>query len=252
MLRVLIVLLMSLSLADCHGADPGKARVSYPATHKGDVVDNYGGIRIADPYRWMEALDSRDVVDWVKAQNAVTEPYLANLPLRKHFQDRLTQLWDYARVGMPQIEQGRLFYARNTGLQRQSPVFSRTSIDAPPALVIDPNAISEDGSLSLSQWRVSPDGKLLAYTMSEGGADWETAKVRDLAAGRDLSDDVQWMRFSDLSWTKDSKGFFYSRYPEPPKNKVLEAALADHALYYHRVGTHQSQDTLMYRRSGQR
>ena len=248
MLRVLIVLLMSLGVADCHRADPGKARLSYPATHKGDVVDNYGGIRIADPYRWMEALDSPDVVDWVKAQNAVTEPYLANLPLRKHFHDRLTQLWDYARVGVPQIEQGRLFYARNTGLQRQSPVFSRTSIDAPPALVIDPNAISEDGSLSLSQWRVSPDGKLLAYTMSEGGADWETAKVRDLAAGRDLSDDVQWMRFSDLSWTKDSKGFFYSRYPEPPKNKVLEAALADHALYYHRVGTHQSQDTLIYRR----
>jgi prolyl oligopeptidase len=121
-------------------------------------------------------------------------------------------------------------------------------VDAPPTLILDPNVISEDGSLSLSQWKVSPDARLLAYTLSEGGADWETAKVRDLSTGKDLADDVRWVRFSDLSWTQDSKGFFYSRYPEPPTNKVLEAALADHALYYHRVGTPQSQDALIYRR----
>ena len=246
--RSILALLMMLAIVGCHGANSSQGRVSYPPTHKGDVVDDYGGVKVADPYRWMEALDSKEVADWVKAQNAVTEPYLANLPLRKHFHDRLTQLWDYARVGVPQIEQGRLFYARNTGLQRQSPLFMRTSVASPPVLVIDPNAISEDGSVSLSQWRVSPDGKLLAYTLSEGGADWEAARVRDLSTGRDLPDDVRWMRFSDLSWTKDGKGFFYSRYPEPPQNKVLEAALADQALYYHRVGTPQSQDHLIYRR----
>ena len=240
--------LITLSLVGCQRADSTKPRMNYSPTRKGDLIEDYGGVKVPDPYRWMEALDSKEVADWVKAQNAVTEPHLETLPLRKHFRNRLTQLWNYARVGVPEMEQGRLFYARNTGLQRQSPVFMRTSVAAQPALVIDPNAISEDGSLSLSQWQVSPDARLLAYTLSEGGADWETAKVRDLATGRDLSDDVRWMRFSNLSWTKDSKGFFYSRYPEPPRNKVLEAALASHALYYHRVGTPQSQDVLVYRR----
>jgi prolyl oligopeptidase len=243
-----VVSLMSLTFIGCRHSEPAKPRVTYPATHQGDVVDDYGGVKVPDPYRWMEALDSKEVADWVTAQNAVTERYLASLPLRTPFRDRLTELWNYARVGVPQVEQGRLFYARNTGLQRQSPVFMRTRVDAPPTLVIDPNVISEDGSVSLSQWKVSPNARLLAYTLSEGGADWQTVKVRDLATSQDLSDDVRWMRFSDLSWTRDSKGFFYSRYPEPPKNKILEAALTGHALYYHRVGTPQSQDVLIYRR----
>ena len=246
--RLVLGFLITMALVGCHHADTAQPRMNYPTTARGDVVDDYGGVKVPDPYRWMEALDSKEVADWVKAQNAVTAPYLDGLPLRKHFHDRLTELWNYARVGVPQVEQGRLFYARNTGLQRQAPVFMRTSPDAAPTLVIDPNAISEDGSVSLSQWKVSPDATLLAYTLSEGGADWEIAKVRDIASGRDLSDDVRWMRFSDLSWTKDSRGFFYSRYPEPPKNKVLEAALANHTLYYHRVGTAQSQDVLIYRR----
>ena len=246
--RLALASVITLALVGCHRGDTTTARMNYPSTHKGNVVDDYGGVKVPDPYRWLEALDSQDVADWVKAQNAVTEPYLESLPLRKHFRDRLTELWNYSRVGVPQIERGRLFYARNTGLQRQSPVFARTTVDGPPTLVIDPNAISEDGSVSLSQWKASPDGARLAYTLSEGGADWGTVKVRDLVSGRDLPDDVRWMRFSDLSWTKDSKGFFYSRYPEPPKNKALEAALAGHALYYHRVGTPQAQDSLIYRR----
>jgi prolyl oligopeptidase len=246
--RLILASVLTVILVGCHRAGTAKPRMNYPATHKGDVTDDYGGVKVPDPYRWIEALDSPEVADWVKAQNAVTEPYLESLPLRQHFRDRLTQLWNYVRVGVPEIEQGHLFYRRNTGLQRQSPMFVRASVAAPPTLIIDPNVISEDGSLSLSQWKVSPDARLLAYTLSEGGADWETAKVRDLAAGRDLADDVRWMRFSDLSWTNDSKGFFYSRYPEPPKNKVLEAALANHALYYHRVGTPQSADVVIYRR----
>jgi prolyl oligopeptidase len=241
-------ILLSLTLVGCHRSDTPTARMNYPPTHKGDVADDYAGIKVPDPYRWMEALDSQEVAEWVSAQNAVTEPYLESLPLRKHFQDRLTQLWNYARVGVPQVEQGRLFYARNAGLQRQAPVFMRMGADVTPTLVIDPNLISEDGSVSLSQWKVSPDGKTLAYTLSEGGADWRAIKIRDLTTGRDMPDDVRWMRFSDLAWTKDSKGFFYSRYPEPPANKALEARLADHALYYHRVGTRQSQDVLIYRR----
>jgi prolyl oligopeptidase len=242
-----LALVASVSAA-CQQAVPGESRLTYPVAAKGDVVDDYAGTKVPDPYRWMEALDSPEVAAWVAASNAVTDPYLAKLPLRAHFNTRLTELWNYPRVGVPIVRAGKLFYARNSGLQRQSPVFMRTSATAPPALVIDPNVISEDGSLSLSQWMPSPDGSLLAYGLAEGGADWNTVRVRDIASGKDLADEVRWMRFSSLSWTNDNKGFFYSRYPEPPKNKVLEAALSGHALYYHRVGTPQSQDTLVYER----
>jgi len=141
-----------------------------------------------------------------------------------------------------------MFYSRNTGLQRQSPVFVRSALDAPARLVIDPNVISEDGSVSLAQWTPSPDARLLAYGLAEGGADWRTVRVRDITSGEDLSDEVRWMRFSDISWTKDSKGFFYSRYPEPPEGKALEAALSGQAIYYHRIGAPQSQDALVYER----
>ena len=227
---------------------PPRSTLKYPTARKDATVDDYSGMKVADPYRWMEALDSKDVAEWVVNENAVTEPYLASLALRDHFRKRLTELWNYPRTGVPVIEGGRIFYTRNTGLQKQAPVFMRTGIDAEPQLVIDPNVISTDGSLSLSEWSPSPDAKLFAYGLSEGGADWRTVHVRDLTTGKDLPDEVHWVRFSNLSWTKDSKGFFYSRYPEPPKNKVLEAALSGHAVHYHRVGTPQSDDMLIYER----
>jgi prolyl oligopeptidase len=237
-----------VAAVSCSPAEPVKPALTYPATAKGDVVEDYHGTKVPDPYRWMEDLDSKQVADWVAAQNAVSDPYLDALPLRKHLTDRLTALWNYPRVGLPDIEGGQLFYSKNTGLQRQSPIFMRADWAAPPTLVIDPNTISADGSVSLAQYQPSPDAKLMAYGLAEGGADWRTLKVRDIATGKDLPDEVHWMRFSDLSWTKDSKGFFYSRYPEPPKNKVLEAALSGQTLYYHRVGTPQSEDVLVYER----
>ncbi len=170
------------------------------------------------------------------------------LPPRTLLEERLTALWNYPRTGLPQIEGGQLFYSKNTGLQRQAPIYMRANATAAPKMVLDPNTLSPDGSLSLAQYAPSPDGKQLAYAIAEGGADWETVKIRDLTTGNDTADEVRWMRFSGLSWTKDAKGFFYSRYPEPPKNKVLEAALAGQAIYYHRVGTPQSQDELIYER----
>jgi len=237
-----------VTAVSCAPSEPEKPTLTYPDTARGDVVEDYHGTQVPDPYRWMEDLDSKAVGDWVAAQNAVTDPYLDTLPLRTHFHDRLTTLWNYPRVGLPDIESGTLFYSKNTGLQRQSPIYRRSGIADEPTLVIDPNAISEDGSLSLAQYQPSPDAKLLAYGLAEGGADWRTIKVRDVATGKDLPDAVRWMRFSDISWTRDAKGFFYSRYPEPPKNKVLEAALSGQALYYHRVGTPQSEDLLVYER----
>src|SRR6266850_3870417 len=235
-----------LAIAACRQSDPPK--LSYPETKKINVVDDYFGTKVEDPYRWMESLDSADVAAWVAAQNQVTSEYLGRLPLREHFKQRITELWNYPKVSIPVRDGGRYFFQKNSGLQRQAPLYVRESLTASPSLVIDPNVLSPDGSLSLAQWKPSPDGRLLAYGLSEGGADWETIHVRDVDKGMELDDQVRWMRFSDISWTKDSKGFFYSRYPEPPKDKVLEAALSDQALYYHRVGTPQSEDKLIYSR----
>jgi len=220
-------------------------------TRTGDVVDTYGSAAVADPYRWMEDLESREVAEWVVAQNAVTRAHLDSLPHRAALVRRLTELWNYARTGVPVIEHGTLFYSRNTGLQRQAPVYRRHGISGAAVMVLDPNALSPDGSVSLAHYTPSPNATLLAYASATGGADWETIRVRDIVSGADREDEVRWVRFSDLSWTHDSRGFFYSRYPEPPAHKVLEAPLAGQAIYYHQLGTPQSADTLIYQRLDQ-
>jgi prolyl oligopeptidase len=221
----------------------------YPATRRGDVVDDYFGAKVPDPYRWLEDLDSDETAAWVAAQNQATFDYFATLPMRGHFQRRITELWDYPKVSIPVREGGRYFYEKNSGLQRQAPLYVRAGLRSEPSLVLDPNVVSPDGALSLAQWAPSPDGQLLAYGVSAGGADWQTLRVREVDTGKDLTDEVRWMRFSGISWTLDSCGFFYSRYPEPPAGKVLEAALSGQALYYHRVGTPQSEDRLIYERT---
>lgn len=223
----------------------------YPHTRVCDAADTYGGVRIPDPYRWLEDLDAPEVAEWIAAQNAATEAHLASLPLRDHYRARLTQLWNYARTGLPVVEGDCLFYAHNTGLQRQAAIYMRRGIDAAPQLVLDPNAMWPDGAMSLAQFAPSPDARLVAYGIAEGGADWETLRIRDVESGVDLDDTVSWVRFSDLAWTHDAKGFFYSRYPAPPPNKILEAALANQAVYYHRIGTPQAEDVLVYARPDQ-
>jgi prolyl oligopeptidase len=223
-------------------------RLEYPVSKKGDVVEDHHGTQIADPFRWMENLGGADTKAWITAQNTLTSSYLEKLPHRELLKKRITELWDYPKVSVPVREGGRLFYRKNTGLQKQSVLYMRRSIAGAPTVVIDPNQLSPDGSTALFGYAASPDGKLLMYALSEGGADWQTLHVRDLATKKTLSDRVRWVRFSNVEWTNDGKGFFYSRYPEPPKGKQLEAALTGHALYYHRVGTAQSQDKLIYQR----
>jgi prolyl oligopeptidase len=227
--------------------------VEYPKTRRDDTVDDYHGHAIADPYRWMENLEAPDLRRWIDEQNAVTDRYLQALPLRAHFRERITALWDYPKVSVPIVEAGRLFYQRNTGLQKQAAVYLREPGDRrgdfrEPVLVLDPNTLSPDGATALMAFAPSPDGRLLAYTLAEGGADWQTVHVADLQVSRDLDDRVRWMRFSALAWTHDSQGFFYSRFPEPPAGKTLEAALANHALYYHRLGTPQGEDRPIFAR----
>jgi prolyl oligopeptidase len=196
----------------------------------------------------MEDLDSPEVAAWVAAQNDCTRAHLETLPLRAHFQRRLTELWNYSRTSVPVSENGRLFYTRNTGLQKQAPIYVRAGLFDPPSLVLDPNVLSPDGSVSVSQFAPSPDARWLLYAVARGGADWETLRVRDVATGTDGPDEIRWVRFSELAWTHDSAGFFYSRYPEPAANKMLEAALSNQAVYYHRLGTPQTEDVLIYQR----
>ena len=199
-----------------------------------------------DPYRWLEDLDAPATIAWVAEQNRLTEEYLQRQPIRPYFQRRIQQLWNFRKTDLPVLENGRVFYRMNSGLQLQSPLYMRERLTDAPALVIDPNVIWPDGTTSLAAFEPSPDTRHLAYAFARGGADWQTIKVRELETGEDLPDEIHWMRFSGISWTKDGRGFFYARYPEPPAGKVMEAALSGHALYYHRLGTPQSQDRLIY------
>ncbi|HZO18191.1 MAG TPA: prolyl oligopeptidase family serine peptidase, partial [Gemmatimonadaceae bacterium] len=226
----------------------GAQQLQYPESKKGDVVDQYQDVSVPDPYRWMENLGSAETVAWIKAQNALSGSYLEKLPHREALKKRITELWDYPKVTLPFREGGRLFYRKNSGLQRQSVLYMRRSLNGPARVILDPNKMFPDGSTALATYAPSPDGKLMMYAVSEGGADWQTLRVRDLTKLTDLRDNVRWVRFSAVEWTRDGKGFFYSRYPEPPQGKKLEAALTGHALYYHRVGTPQSQDQLIYQR----
>ena len=222
-------------------------QVKYPTSRAGSVTDEYFGTRVPDPYRWLEDLNSAQTLAWISTQNQFTNSYLAQFPLRDTLQRRLTELFNYPRVTLPQMMPGKkLFYQRNTGLQNQAVLFMSGSAAAAPVTVLDPNTLSTDGSVALQEWEASPDGRYLAYALAQGGADWRTIHVRDLASMRDTPDSVKWVRFSGISWTRDGRGFFYSRYPAPPEGKALSAALSGHAVYYHTVGTDQSHDTPIF------
>jgi prolyl oligopeptidase len=223
--------------------------LTYPKPKKVDVIDDYFGTKISDPFRWMEDLNAPEVKTWVDAQNAVTFKYLDTLPAREPLRKRITDLWNYARVSAPYHKGGHWFYARNTGLQRQSVMYTRSSLTSTESVAIDPNALSPDGSIALSDFVPSPDGKRFAYGLSEGGSDWSTYYVRELQGGKQAPDTIRWVKFSTVAWTKDGKGFFYGRYPEPPAGKAIETAVKDKKIFYHVLGTDQSADRLAYERA---
>jgi prolyl oligopeptidase len=222
---------------------------TYPQPRKGDVVDNYFGTKVADPYRWMEDLNAPDVKQWVEAENAVTFKYLDALPVRDALKKRITELWNYPKVTPPRYQGRHWFYNRNSGLQRQSVVFTRETLNGSETVALDPNSLSPDGSVALSGFVPAPDALHFAYGQSEGGSDWSTYYVRELGSGKQLPDVIRWVKFSELAWTEDGKGFFYGRYPEPRAGKALEDAVRDKKIYYHALGTDQSADRLIYERA---
>jgi prolyl oligopeptidase len=220
----------------------------YPQAKKSEVVDDYHGTKVADPYRWLEDPDSDDTRAWVEAENRLTFAYLDEIPERQKLKERLTKLWNYERYGVPFKEGGRYFWSKNDGLQNQSVLYTASSLTAEPRVLIDPNALSTDGTVALAGTEISPDGKLLAYGTAASGSDWQEWHVRDVETGKDLSDHIKWIKFSGASWTEDGRGFFYSRYDEPNEATKLEDANYFQKLYYHRVGTPQSEDVLVYER----
>ncbi|MEO3691812.1 prolyl oligopeptidase family serine peptidase [Roseateles paludis] len=219
--------------------------LDYPATRKTDQVDAYFDTAVADPYRWLEDDNSAETAAWVKAQNSVTERYLAALPQRQPVRKLYTELMDFERYGLPQRAGKRYFWTRNDGLQQHSVLYMADSLTGTPRVAIDPNLMSADGTVALSGIVPSPDGKLLAYGIAGAGSDWQSWKVRDLATGQDLADDLQWVKFTTAVWTKDGKGFFYGRYDAPAPGAKLTGVNVFQKLYYHRIGTPQSEDQLV-------
>ena len=245
-----LALLCVVSLA-CRSRDPGppQANLEYPVTRTVEQVDEYHGVKVKDPYRWLEDDNADETKAWVDAQNAVTFAYLETIPERERIRARMEELINFERYTVPFEEGGRYFYKRNDGLQDQSVLYVADALDGEPRVLLDPNTMSEDGTVALvGQW-VSPDGKLMAYATSDAGSDWRTFRVRDIETGNDLAADVLTsIKFSGASWTADSAGFYYSRLPAPEEGKALTGANPQQRVFHHALGTPQSEDTLVYER----
>ena len=249
--RVLILAFFVFGLTDLT-VMAGPTSWGYPTSRHGSQVDDYSGVQVSDPYRWLEDDNSAETKAWVEAQNKVTFGYLEQIPQRKKIKEDLTRLWNYERYGVPFKEGGRYFFSKNDGLQNQSVLYTVDSLDGTPRVLLDPNKLAADGTAALSGEAISDDGNLLAYGVASAGSDWQEWKVRDVKTGEDLTDIVKWVKFSRASWTKDGKGFFYSRYDEPKAGQQLKGVNYYHKLYFHRLGTEQSKDTLIYERPDQK
>ncbi|WP_013325238.1 prolyl oligopeptidase family serine peptidase [Gloeothece verrucosa] len=225
---------------------------NYPLARKDNQVDSYHGVEVSDPYRWLEDPDSEETRAWVEAENQVTFAYLAQISARDQIKERLTKLWDYEKYSVPFKQGERYFYFKNDGLQNQSVLYTLQSLDDTPRVLLDPNTFSEDGTVALSGLAVSENGNLLAYGLSTSGSDWIEWKVKDIESGEDLADHLKWVKFSGAAWTHDNQGFFYSRYNEPNEKTKLEDLNYFQKLYYHRLGTPQSEDLLIYERRDQK
>jgi prolyl oligopeptidase len=229
-------------------ARPNSLPLVYPKAKTVDQIDDYHGVKVADPYRWLEDTDSADTHDWVEAENKLTFSYLDQIPFRAAVRERLTKLWNYERFTVPAQQGGRYFYSHNNGLQNQDVLLVAESLNAEPRVLLDPNTLSSDGTVALSGTSITDDGKLMAYGTAVSGSDWQEWHVRDVDTGKDLPDLIKWVKFSGASWTKDGKGFFYSRYDEPKAESALRDANYFQKLYYHLLGTTQADDKLIYER----
>ena len=211
-------------------------------------MDVIHGVRVADPYRWLEDIDSDETRAWIEAQNDLTFTYLNSIPLKEKIRRRMEELWNYEKFDVPVKYGGRYFFTRNDGLQNQSVLYWMESLEEEPRELLDPNGLSEDGTVALMEYSVSDDGKLLAYGVSASGSDWREWRVREVDTGRDLEDHLMWTKFTPAAWTPDCEGFFYSRFDPPEEGMTFKEANYNQKLCYHRIGATQSEDVLVYER----
>lgn len=244
-----LAIVLAAAGLSCFNARSEVAKLNYPEARKGDLIEDLHGEKVADPYRWLEEIDSAETRAWVAAQAKLAQGYLSKLPGRERIEKRLEAIWDYDKIGMPRRDGGRVVYSRQTGLQNQSVLYWRE--DKPGAaekVLLDPNKLSEDGTVALSGYSVSEDGKFLAYGLSSAGSDWKEWRVREISSGNDQPDHIRWSKFSGADWSVDGKGFCYSRFDEPEEGETFRGANHFHKIYYHRLGDGQGQDELVYER----
>jgi len=221
-----------------------KSKLTYPITKKDNTVDTYFGVKVADPYRWLENDTTKETAAWVKAQNKVTSSYLEKIPFRNKLKERLTNLTNYEKIGAPFKKNGKYYFYKNDGLQNQSVLYVQNTLDSEPEVFLDPNKLSEDGTVALTGISFSKDGKYFAYTISRSGSDWREVYVMDIATRKLLSDHIQWAKFSGAAWQGD--GFYYSAYDAPVAGKEFSNVNENHKIYYHKIGDPQSKDVLVY------
>jgi prolyl oligopeptidase len=246
-----VVLAMAIpALAPARALAQSQAPWAYPEATRGEVVDEYHGNKVADPYRWLEEYKD-DTLKWIEDQNKLTFGYLESIPQRKAILDRLTKMQNFERYGFPYKEGANYFYSKNDGLQPQSVLYTTTDLKKPGRVLLDPNTLTKDGTVAIAGTAPSHDGKLFGWSVADGGSDWQVWRVRDVESGQDLADEIKWIKFGGISWSKDNKGFYYSRFPEPEKGQELLQASTFQKIYYHTLGTPQSDDQLIYERPDQ-
>jgi prolyl oligopeptidase len=228
--------------------EDNEMKINYPQTKTVDQIDDYHGIPVTDPYRWLEDVDAPETLAWIGQQNQLTFSYLEQIPAREHINKRLTELWDFAKAWAPYKHGGRYFQERNHGLQNQNVLYVRESLREAPRLLLDPNNLSEDGTVALTAFSISKDGKWVAYATSASGSDWLTWRVRNVDTGKDLDDIIEWSKFSIAAWASDASGFYYSRYEAPVEGREFQNTNYNQKVYSHRLNTPQSQDELVYER----
>jgi prolyl oligopeptidase len=237
---ILITIIIMTISSCCNEQD----EIKYPVSKKVDQTDEYFGVQVADPYRWLEDDNSEETAEWVKAENAVTDAYLSQIPFREKIVDRLTEIWNYPRYRTPEKKGEYYYFRKNDGLQNQDVLYVMKGEDGEPEILLDPNTLSEDGTVALSSWNLSKDGKYLGYLIARAGSDWQEIYVMDIDKRETLSDHIQWVKFSGVSWK--GHGFFYSSYDPPAEGEELSDVNEYHKVYYHKIGTGQDEDILIY------
>lgn len=244
MKKIIVPIAAMVLMGSCESQPSGPKKPIYPETKKVEHVDEYFGVKVEDPYRWLEDDNSEETKAWVKEENKVTFAYLDAIPFRNALKERITNLWNYPKQSAPSKYGDFYIFSKNDGLQNQNIIYVKQGENGEERVLIDPNKLSENGIVALGGMAAREDGKYVVYALAEGGSDWRTAYVMDIATGEKLNDEVKWLKFSGLSWYED--GFFYSRYDEPKAGAELTSKNEYHKVYYHKIGDKQENDKLIF------